>query len=60
MRSLLGVNTHMFNEFIRDKVLPECEQFPEPRSVLCMDNCGIHHSEVGFHTNISILANSVN
>jgi len=51
-----GVNKEMFNTFIREKVLPLCGQFPEPRSVLCMDNCGIHRSEVSLHTNISILA----
>jgi len=54
-----GVNTDMFNDFIQNKVLSECEQFSEPHSVLCMNNCRIHHSEVGFHTDISILANSV-
>ncbi len=53
------VNTDMFNDFIQDKVLHQCEQFSEPHSVLCMNNCRIHHSEIGFHTNISILANSV-
>ncbi len=43
-----GVNKEMFNTFFREKVLPLCGRFPEPHSVLCMDNCGIHRSEVSF------------
>jgi len=39
---------NMFNVFIQKKVLPLCEQFSEPCSVLCMNNCEIHCSEVGF------------
>ncbi len=50
----------MFNNFIQNKVLSECEQFSEPHSVLCMNNCRIHHSEIGFHTDISLFANPVN
>ena len=36
----------LFNAFIQCKVLPFCSPFPGPRSVLVMDNCRIHHSEV--------------
>ena len=50
------MNTDMFNDFIQDKILSECEQFSEPHSVLCMNNCRIHHSEIDLYTNISILA----
>jgi len=54
------MNTDMFNDFIQNKVLFKCKQFSKSHSVLCMNNCRIHHSEIGFHTDISILANSVN
>ncbi len=50
----------MFNDFIQNKILSECEQFSEPHSVLCMNNCRIHHLKIGFYTDISLFANSVN
>ena len=50
------VNTDMFNDFIQNKVLSECEQFSEPHSVLYMNNYRIHHLKIGFHTNISLFA----
>jgi hypothetical protein len=36
----------LFNEFVREKVLPLCNEYPGPRSILVMDNASIHHSEV--------------
>ena len=36
----------LFNDFVRDKVLPLCTPYPGPRSVLVMDNATIHHCEV--------------
>ena len=39
-------NTELFNFFIEMKVLPFCNAYPDPRSVLIMDNAPIHHSEV--------------
>ena len=36
----------LFNNFIREHVLPQCNPFPGPRSVLIMDNAPIHHSPV--------------
>ena len=36
----------LFNTFVQVKILPFCSPFPGPRSVLVMDNCRIHHSEV--------------
>src|SRR5438270_10249741 len=35
-----------FEEFLETKVLPHCNPFPEPRSIIIMDNAPIHHSEV--------------
>ena len=34
------------NAFIIEKLLPLCNSFPGPRSVIIMDNARIHHSEV--------------
>lgn len=39
-------NTERFNDFIRCHVLPRCGAHGEPRSVLVIDNCSTHHSEV--------------
>jgi len=50
----------MFNDFIQNKVLFKCKQFSESCSVLCINNCRIHNLEIGFHTDISLFANSVN
>jgi len=36
----------IFNNFVREKVLPCCNPYLGPRSVLVMDNTRIHHSEV--------------
>ena len=41
-------DTEMFNTFVRDKVLPLCNEFPGPRSVLVVNNARIHHSPVEF------------
>jgi hypothetical protein len=38
--------TTAYNEFIVDQVLPRCNPFPGPNSVLCMDNARIHCSAV--------------
>jgi len=35
-----------FEEFIENKVLPLCNPYPLPRSVLVMDNAPIHQSTV--------------
>ena len=39
-----------FNEFVRTQVLPFCEPYPGPRSILVMDNARIHDSEVQKHS----------
>ena len=36
----------LFNDFVRNKVLPFCNPYPGVRSVIVMDNAKIHHSEV--------------
>lgn len=41
-----GVNADMYEEFIRDFVLPKCSPWPGPCSVIIMDNAKIHHGEV--------------
>ena len=34
----------IFEDFIIDQVLPLCNPYPGPRSVILMDNAAIHHS----------------
>ena len=41
-----AVNMEMFIAFVRDFVLPKCNPWPQPRSVIIMDNAKIHRSEV--------------
>lgn len=36
----------LFNAFIAEKVLPFCNPYPGPRSILVMDNAQIHRNEV--------------
>jgi len=38
-----AVNGEMFKDFIEYHVLPLCQPFPGPRSVLILDNAAIHH-----------------
>jgi transposase len=37
-------NATIFEEFIIDHVLPICNPYPRPRSVIVMDNASIHHT----------------
>jgi hypothetical protein len=41
-----SIITAMFNEFVRDRVLPHCTPYASggPRSMIVMDNCKIHWS----------------
>ena len=41
-----GVNAEMYEDFIRDEVLPRCTPWPGPCSVIIMDNAEIHRNEV--------------
>ena len=36
----------LFEDFMREKLLPLCNPFPGPRSVIVMDNAPIHQMEV--------------
>ena len=37
----------LFIEFVEEKVLPHCNPYPGPRSVLILDNASIHKNEIG-------------
>lgn len=39
-----STDAHVFTEFI-EQLLPYCERWPHPKSVLIMDNASFHHSE---------------
>jgi hypothetical protein len=39
-------DTNLFNTFVESQLLPICNRFPEPRSVIVMDNASIHRSPV--------------
>lgn len=41
-----SVTKDMFIKWLKDDVLPLCQPYPLPRSVLCMDNASIHRSRV--------------
>ena len=41
-----SVDMHTFTDFIIMEVLPKMNPFPRPRSVLLLDNCQIHKSEL--------------
>ena len=37
-----SITTKIFNDFVEDRVLPYCNPYPGPRSVLILDNASIH------------------
>src|SRR5271167_1576138 len=41
-----SINIKQFKDFIINFVLPRCTPFPSWNSVLVIDNCSIHHSNV--------------
>ena len=41
-----AVNAERFSDFIQFDVLPKCEPYPGPRSIIVMDNASIHRAEV--------------
>lgn len=42
-----SVTQAIFNDWIQDEVLPRCNPFPQPRSVIVLDNCVVHrHADV--------------
>jgi hypothetical protein len=45
-----GITQEQFNSFIRSQVLPLCNEFPGPRSVMIMDSSPVHKSRVVIET----------
>jgi hypothetical protein len=41
-----GVNSETFKAFIEQDLLPLCNPYPGPNSVLIRDNCSIHKADV--------------
>ena len=39
-----SVDAEAFMEFMETEVIPRCNPFPQPKSVLIMDNASIHHT----------------
>jgi len=39
-------SAELFEDFIKNKVLPLCNPYPLPRSVIIMDNAPIHRTDV--------------
>ena len=40
-----SVNGDIFYDFLRGCLIPNMQSFPNPHSVLLMDNCSIHHTD---------------
>ena len=40
-----GITQYIFEQWLEHDLLPLCGRWPEPKSILVMDNCKIHHSE---------------
>jgi len=45
----------LFEEFIENKVLPRCNPYPGPRSIIVLDNAPIHRAEVRLHSSILVV-----
>jgi len=41
-----GVNADTFNAFVEIKLIPLCNEYPGPNSIIVMDNASIHKSNV--------------
>jgi len=41
-----SLSAELYEDFIENKVLPLCNTYPLPRSVIVMDNAPIHRTEV--------------
>ena len=50
-----SINATIFNTFLQNSVLPLCNAYPGPRSVLVMDNASIHHSKVRWDTIVNLV-----
>lgn len=42
-----NVNGEVFYDFIRGNLIPNMQVFPNPHSVLILDNCSVHHTDEG-------------
>lgn len=40
-----NVNEDVFYDFLRGSLIPNMQQFPNPYSILIMDNCSVHHTQ---------------
>jgi len=43
-----AVNADTFNAFVEHELLPLCNPYPGPNSIIVMDNASIHRSDVCF------------
>ena len=50
-----SINATIFNTFLQNSVLPLCNAYPGPRSVLVMDTASIHHSKVCWDTIVNLV-----
>ncbi|KIK02605.1 hypothetical protein K443DRAFT_38828, partial [Laccaria amethystina LaAM-08-1] len=41
-----SITSELFAKFLREHIIPLTNPYPGPQSVLILDNCNIHHSEV--------------
>ena len=41
-----SVTAELYENFVRDNVLPKCTPWPGPRSVIVMGNTKIHHKTI--------------
>ena len=39
-----SIDEDVFNEFVRDKLLPHINPYPHKHSVIVIDNCSFHHN----------------
>ena len=40
-----NVNGEVFYDFVRGSLIPNMQAFPNPNSVLILDNCSVHHTD---------------
>ena len=46
-RTFMGTCTgDIFEDFIIDELLPSCNAYPQPKSVIVLDNASIHHANI--------------
>ena len=50
-----SVNGEMFADWLENNILPQCNPYPGPQSILVLDNCSTHHIAVSFNQPVTIL-----